>query len=293
MKIRILTTIVALAASTSATAVTLPHTFVAGQPAVAAEVNANFAALENAANASPWGTSLSDYYLTPSAGGALDERNVIVLQQSGGDCFVARVDFTNTTGVTVDTPSGSVAPDRIFVWQMVCGSSTGVSYELEFVYAVPESGLAQADGVNIREDQDGDRTFDGGGSFDYRQETNNNPLPTAEVINVIEIYQDGSATPIVNNWAQMASPLDGPVTINGMTFDEIAVFNFLGFDRVRLRQKGVGTILEVGDNMNADPHFGGQISRGVVYYRIDGATAGSLTGTPYLSGDIANPWFAP
>lgn len=294
MDIRIMIAGVCLLAAMAATAATPPHTGPWGPPGAATYGNSDVQSSGNTVFGPPWNTSVADYYLTPSAGGGIAERNVIVLEQSGSGCYVARVDFMNTTGVAVNVPSGTVEPERIFVWQMVCGNSMDVFYELEYAYAIAASGFADSYGVRIREDANGDRTFDRDGSFGYRLESNSNPLRTAELINNSEILQGAQGTlPVVNNWAQLASPIDEPITVNGMTFDDVAVFNFLGFDRVRIRQKGIGTILEVDRSVNTDPLFGGQRSRSVIYFRVDGATAGSLEGTPYLSGDVANLWFVP
>lgn len=73
-----------------------------------------------------------------------------------------------------------------------------------------------------------------------------------------------------------ARALIGAQTVNGMTFDDVRVEDYInvGQGQSRLRAKGIGVILRMDD--------GGD--QKVVYYRVDGQTGGSLAGTPFDSG---------
>ena len=79
--------------------------------------------------------------------------------------------------------------------------------------------------------------------------------------------------------------LTGPFTVNGMTFNEIRVENQLGSDRLRIRAKGIGPVFQ------SDP---GRENWELIYYRANGATGGSLVGTPFATGGaLAGIFFTP
>lgn len=264
---------------------------VAVRPAHAEGPARNFSAIES--TISP-GNRFAEYFLKPSANGDPADRNVIVLAQSGSDCHVARIFFANTTGVVVTNATSTVTPDLVWVWQMVCGDATDVRYELEYVYAVPASGFGAAEGVEISEDQDGDGNFDRIRHLGFRHFAGSSPLPGAELITGIEQYKDASGeTIVVTNWTRLLSPLGESLAVNGLAFDDAIVDSFLGFGRVRMHARGIGVVREFGGSMNTDPLFGGQTSRDVIYYRVNGRQGGSLAGTPYAGAAIAHPWFAP
>jgi hypothetical protein len=66
------------------------------------------------------------------------------------------------------------------------------------------------------------------------------------------------------------------ITVNGMTFNDVKLRTRVGSNnhRTRVYAKGIGKIKEVRD-------FG---TRQIIYYYANGATEGSLSGTPFDSG---------
>lgn len=295
-------TVLGLLMSTPAGAASVPNTFSSGEPAVAAEINANFDALISDIEAvqestgDSGSTTFTNYSIRPSSSGALGERNVIVSAVEGGNCYAARGWFTNPGDVTVETASsGTVTPDQVFVFQYVCGDASEVTYEQEYLYAVPESGgFDQAQGAEINEDEDGDGTFETEQAWDYRSTFDSNPLANAQLITSNELYFNGSGElQGSGNWVRVLSELGQPLTVNGETYDNVVVENFLGFERMRFKAEGIGTVLTLTGGGNSDPLFNSEQSRrGAIFYRVDGQTSGDLSGTPFAtSGLLINQWF--
>jgi hypothetical protein len=284
-------------------AASVPNTFVPGTPASAAAVNENFQALVDSLTTVE-GAGFDGYGISPSPSGVLGSRSVVVYDNGG--CYIARGLFTNTTSETVDTPSGAVTPAFIWVWQSLCGDNSNVTYENEYIYALPAAGDGSPDwlnalGISISEDSDGDGTFDLVGSYNYAFESNITPLANLEIHTGGDVYL-GAANDILTatNWGFIRSAYPRPLVVNGMTFNDVVVDRFIGADdRMRYRANGVGTILELRGNMNADPLFNPlsttpQTQRPAIFYRrSDGTTDGSAAGTPYANGstDMINKWF--
>ncbi|MDZ7788845.1 MAG: hypothetical protein U5K73_12140 [Halofilum sp. (in: g-proteobacteria)] len=230
----------------------------------------------------------------PSASGALGDRNVVVLAQEGGNCYAARVSFTNPGDVTVETASGTVTPDQVFIFQYVCGDATEATYEEEYVYAVPSSGgFDQSQGVEINQDTNDDGTFDNSQAWNYRSTFSSNPLKNSQLVSGNELYFNGSGEiRAAGNWTRILTELGEPLTVNGETYNNVVVENFLGFERMRFKAEGIGTILTITGGGNSDPVYDDQQGRrGAVFYRVDGQIGGDLSGTPFVSGDLINQWF--
>ena len=276
--------------------VTVPHTFVAGEDAVASEVNENFSVLADEINAlgeSGTGASFGDYFMPPSSNGTLGDRNVVAWEENHRDCYVGRGFFENTESMGV----GSFAdPATILVWQMLCteqGDPTTVTYELEYIYGSPSGGFgAEGAVVEIREDNNGDGTFETEQENDYRWIVREESLASAVVQNITELHMDGPEVLFANNFSATVSDLDQTITVNGETFDDVVVAHFDSIDRVRFHARDIGPVLEVNRCMNCDPVFSGdQSQRGVVFYRTEAAgQAGSLNDTPFPHA--TNVWFA-
>lgn len=87
-----------------------------------------------------------------------------------------------------------------------------------------------------------------------------------------------SGTPVQNNyWVSVYSPL-GAGTINGIAFNDLRgeTNTYTSDTRYRVRAKGIGEVLR-------QDSFRPQV---LVYYRVNGATGGSLEGTPFASGAL-------
>lgn len=295
-------TILGLLMSTPVGAASVPNTFSSGDPAVAADVNANFSALISDIEAvesslqNATSTAFSNYAMGPSTGGALGERNVIVSAVAGNNCYTARGWFANPGDVTVDTASsGTVTPDQVFVFQYVCGDTSEVTYEQESLFAVPASGgFDQAQGAEINEDADGDGTFETQQAWDYRSTFVSNALANSQLVSSNELYFNASGEiQAAGNWARVLTELGQPLTVNGTTYNNVVVENFLGFERMRFKAEGIGTVLTINGGGNSDPVFNdSQSRRGAIFYRVNGQTGGNLSGTPFAtSGLLINQWF--
>ena len=77
------------------------------------------------------------------------------------------------------------------------------------------------------------------------------------------------------SWSSIRS-LSGPITVNGMTFDDVRLEQNISSDNARVRAQGIGEILRVAND--------GSWQRRVIFYRANGVTGGSLAGTPFDAG---------
>ena len=88
------------------------------------------------------------------------------------------------------------------------------------------------------------------------------------------------------NWYTWSSirGVAGPITVNGMTFDDVRLEQNIGAtDQGRVRAQGIGEILRVNHDGNWE--------RGVIFYRANGVTGGSLAGTPFAPGEPLDGFF--
>ncbi len=216
MKLSITGVFMSFVLSVQVWAVDVQHTFSAGSPARASEVNENFQALSDAID-SAGSASFSDYFISSSADGTLNNRNVIVTT-SGSGCYTARIWFTNTTGVQVNNATTTVTPDEVFVLQFICGDTSNVSYELEYIYALPATGVApwfgfeQAEGVEINEDANGDGAYDTNFASDYRFSVVQNPLGTMNLMQGNEYFIDSSGELVAaTDFSVVLTPMGSPL----------------------------------------------------------------------------------
>jgi hypothetical protein len=309
-----------VAASPVAFAVNVPNDFSAGQQASASEVNANFDALEQAitplegSNSTQFG---SDYFISPSTSGQLTMRNVIVLREQidtnddgnvDEDVYRVRVYCENTKGVSIRTPSGSVTPDRLWIVGIAVADegTTTATYAIDYKYAIPSSGsFAEADGIEINEDSNGDGSFETQKEFGYYLTRNSNPLSNTELVDSTEVYLDDSKNPlVVNSVTSTNSSLGRDLKVNAplsQTFSDVMVrtlptYSGLGYDgaRVRFHAKGIGTVMEIDGAEIGDPLYSQQEKAKAIYYRIEGqGSKGSLSNTPFASGgSLDGEWFS-
>lgn len=237
-------------------------------------------------------TSFVDYYMGPSSSGAVSERNVVVWDDGNG-CYTARLWFTNTTGEEIDNATTTVTPDEVFIFQTVCGDASQVTSEEEYLYALPSSGSApwygfdQAEGFEANLDSDGDGSFDIQIGENYRFTHVRNPLGNMELVHSNEFRRDAAGEiTFTSNFSSIITNLGESLTVNGMTFNDVAVVNYNDLSsRVDFNAKGIGPVL-VKQVLN------GTLSlRKMIYYRLDGDEQGSVAGTPFVSGDLINLWF--
>lgn len=72
--------------------------------------------------------------------------------------------------------------------------------------------------------------------------------------------------------------LGGPFTFNGMTFPDVRMESYTGTSsQFRMRAKGIGEIYRRSRGTSVSTNV-------IFYYRVNGATGGSLVGTPFEPG---------
>lgn len=297
-----------LTISTIASAVDLPHTFVAGERASASDVNENFQALASAANEVTATSFGAEYILDASTSGALGSRNVIVLKQDKGGSGVCneevyrfRLFYDNTENETVNTPSGAVAPERIWIGGQVCASRnnpTVADQYRESRYALPSTnndpnrGFSQALGLEQNVDFDGDGFFDSSEVLGYRETRASNPLAQSELIHSVLIYSNSNDEIVRTvNWSSITSVYEGPLTIGApltQTFNDVMMQTFFTNSLTRLRARNVGMVLE---SRPSDNSVGQGEPAKAIYYRMNGQPVGSLANTPFSGGVVAGRWF--
>jgi hypothetical protein len=76
------------------------------------------------------------------------------------------------------------------------------------------------------------------------------------------------------SWTSARVLADGPLTVSGMTFDDVRMREIVNRGIFRVEAKGIGEVLRV---------VSGNVRR-LVYYRVNGSTGGSLAGTPFEAG---------
>lgn len=297
--------------ATPTSAVDLPHSFAAGEAASAAEVNANFAALAQAANSTS-GTSFgAEYFLDASASGALGARNVIVLKQDKGGSGVCneevyryRLFFDNTENETVQTPSGAVTPERIWIEGQVCAARDNPTVADQYgeeKYALPSTtndpnrGFSQAQGLESNYDFDGDGTFDSSDVTGYKETRTRNFLAQSELVHSVIFYSNANNDlENIYNFSSLISAYEGPLTIGAPLnhiFNDVMMQTFISQGSgTRLRAKDVGMVLE---SRPSDNSFGQGEPAKAIYYRIGGQPVGSLANTPFAGGSVSGLWFTP
>lgn len=281
-----------------ALAVNLPHTFQSGEPARASEVNDNFQALENAVNHlansghSSGNTSFGDAYdMQPSTSANTPNVKVLAAQTSnGGTIYRFRVYFKNTNHIQLNSGSGTTTPQTIHISGIYkTGPNGKIGYRWHWTYA-PTAGAAE-----VAIDSDGDGTFEFQKGYGYSRIYRMNPLANSELVDETEIYSGTSGVVSAQSYSFIVSPLGRPLTVNGKTYNNVIVRNYISVNRTRFRAKGIGLVLQVDNGSSlAGPYFdGGTAIYRLIYYRIQGqGTWGSLKGTPFKPGNPSQ-WLVP
>lgn len=320
---------VALLFNISAQAQTqVPHSFQAGDPARAADVNENFAVLQSAINQNaqtigtqgdrPQTSFGPEWYLQPSASGELASRNVIVYKgyrpatngcasTPSGESFVVRTYFTNTAGRQLNNASGlPVTPDEIWIYGEVGTSSSTVNSHIEWVYGLPVDSAStnprgaweSAVGVEINIDGDIDGVFEASSAYDYTLTYASSPLSSSQMTHEVELFRDGNEILSANDWSTVSSLLPDPVRIGdplNVTFTEAMVASLNGpgsGGRLQFHAKGIGMVEEIWNDFYDDPEVNCEARYSAIYIRVDGIEYGTLTGTPFAPGGAsAGLWF--
>lgn len=310
MNKKILHTAVIVAITTFAVTTTsyaeIPNTFTAGTPATAADVNANFsavdsrvstlestassqvtnignvdtrvAALETTATTQASDNDFNGYYLPFAAAG--EAKNVIVLRRTNSDgtvTYQARV--RHSSGQTISVNGTPTARTHIasYVWAPASSIGSTVATDASDYIESPET----TNYVDFLVE-------------DSHIDLNNGNLKTVNTNGDVERWIDQSSSgtnglrsvgpirveinDVFNRYTHYSSQYIGKLptsTIEGITYNDVAVQQRLGGGHSRLRAKGIGTIFQIQN---------GQPTRAAVYYRVNGQTGGSLSGTPFEPG---------
>jgi len=242
-------------------------------------------------------------------------RNVIVLRAQNDtnddgnvdqDAYWVRVYCENTESVSIRTPSGSVTPDRLWIFgyaEADAGTKTA-DFAIDYKYAIPSSGsFAEADGIEINEDSNGDGSFETQKEFGYYLTRNSNPLSNTELVDSTEVYLDGSKNPrVVNSVTSTNSSLGRDLKVStplSQTFSDVMIRTLPTYSRydgaqVRFHAKGIGTVMKINGADNSSPLYSQQEKSKAIYYRIeDQGSKGSLSNTPFASGgSLDGEWFS-
>lgn len=300
-----------LIATTPVFAVQVPNVFQSGEAALASEVNQNFQTLADAINnvtntgGNTGNAAFSDAYsMPPSSSSDKAMRNVVVLaaevhDQNGdpiGTCYRVRVNFANDTGaIQVDKASGSVTPDEVEIIGKACKYNSGLFvYPWANTYGLVNGG---GDATEIDADRNFDGTLEVHESYDYRLVAHSNPLDSAELVNATETFSDNTGVVAAQSYSSIWSAFGQSLTMNGLTFADVAVQNYTSVNRTRFDVRGVGTVMQVDNGtFFAGPVFSRQTTvYKAIFYRIEGkGTNGNLAGTPFAAGEAAyGKWFTP
>jgi len=77
--------------------------------------------------------------------------------------------------------------------------------------------------------------------------------------------------------------VSGPVTVNGLTFNDVRLEQSISSNNARARAQGVGEVLRVAND--------GSWQRQAIFYRANGVEGGSLAGTPFAAGQALDGLF--
>jgi hypothetical protein len=255
----------------------VPNTFSADTPALAAEVNENFADLDaritSIQNSSP---NLGGYGVSWSAAGA--PKNVVVLarlEEDGGTRYSIRSRYANTNETIIinDTPTqrpfiANYAGVKVdsggnIIW--IGNTIEAPDTENYIVYNVELSSYDPGT-LSKTIDVDGDTTREDWSLCNGGETT----------ICYVDVLLSATGEHVRSYAWSSIRGLSGPVTVNGMTFDDVRLEQNIASDNVRVRAKGVGEILRTAND--------GSWERRLIFYRANGIEEGDLTGTPFASG---------
>ena len=287
MKLIALLGIIALFTAGSALAqVALPHTFSAGTAASAAEVNANFQALANSTH-----PSMPGGYGQPfSSNGTLAGRNVVVLSSFNGAVwrYMVRMRYANTISENVVVAGAPTQPAYIALYVIVQTDADGVT-----VQSVNSTIESMADTTYTLWNMEGATYLtDGTGKTVVNSDVQGLRMCNSAALQdslwvCPTIYRHpttGELNYLGSDATRTMSVHTEPVLINGMTFSDYRVENFLRMERTRIRAKGIGVVHDWR------PQDGWNFK--AIWYRTEGNTpVGNLTGTPFAAAGALNGVF--
>lgn len=239
-----------------------------------------------------------DYSTRPSSSGVTGDRFGVLLASDTSNCWRARVYYRNTQNETIAGPGGnSITPD--YIWRLAEGCAGQSELEWEYTFALRNAQIgtfnefAETDGVEIHTRSDFNLP---GGSFNYSSDVTRDSTDEMDIMHSIERYEDGSGeTLFMTQASSKASLLDDPVTVNGVTVNDVAVVSYPSHNRVRFFAKGVGLIMakhNAAGNFWADPVFRGNSTVfKAVWIRNQAGEKGRLAGTPFAPGKAFGDFF--
>ena len=263
----------------------VPHSFSGGTPMFATEVNTNFSDLDTRATTLPSTATVfpdfSGYFLPFSADGA--PKNVVVLKGDlggGNTAYRVRSRYANSSEqVSIDgvlTIRPFIA-HYVFVQTDSGNNITSISDSLE----TPDT--ANYVNTNVEQSTYNITTAAKTVTDDTFRELWDlcNSHGSVFICTVRRVLSVDGSFQLLYNWSRLQTTV-GPFTVNGMTFPDVRIESYMdGFSRIRA--KGIGEVLRDNRGSGRDDLL--------IYYQVDGASGGSLVGTPFDSGQLLDGLF--
>ncbi|MDC1286689.1 hypothetical protein N8198_02260 [Gammaproteobacteria bacterium] len=251
----------------------VPNVFAPGNPIIASEVNENFDSIDQ--RVTSFEPDFSGFSTPFAADGAT--KNVVVLKRDNGGgntSYSVRSAYQNSTEqISIDGVL-TVRP-FIFNYAFVSTDSGGAITSISNFIEAPDTADYQRYNAEISDYDIG--TLAKTVTDDTFYETNTcsgNVVHLCYAQTLLNI--DDSLIGMYDFSSNRA--LSGPITINGLTFNEIRLRAYTGTrNEFRINAKGVG---EIYRRSNSGAFF----ERKIIYYYSNGNTGGSLAGTPFDTG---------
>lgn len=253
----------------------VPNAFVPGNPIIASEVNENFNSIDQ--RVSSFEPDFSGFSTPFAADGAT--KNVVVLQRDSDDGskdYFVRSAYENSSDLVSIDGVPTVRP-FIFEYGYVGTDSGGaVTYVNGWIEAPDTTAYNRYD-AEVSEYDIGTLAKTVTDDSFYKTNT-----CSGNVVHICyaetKLHADDSLIGFYDFSSNRA--LSGPITINGLTFNEIRLRAYTGTrQQFRINAKGIGEIYRRNRSSN-----GTITDRSLIYYYSDGNTGGSLAGTPFDTG---------
>ena len=288
--------------------VSVPNTFSAGFAAEPEKLNENFQVLEDAINTNGdtittlSGTAITGYSsVPPFPSSATEPENLVILREMNTDGTIAyrlRIAYIANDGTAIwDFASVNTAADGTTVtswsnlrWESPTAATLRVRTEIIFNREFGSPPLAVPSVVSGIEDQE-EFCFNPRVDSVARYCIERAEQTLAGHPNVGRVdYRVNTRIPMLGSSADRA--VGNSVTINGITFTDIA-YRFDVRDpfsnRIRIIANGIGLIYHKTDGTIRYHN-----TQEIIWYRVNGATAGSLAGSPFdAGGDAVGVFFTP
>lgn len=288
--------------SAMAASLTTPNAFTTGQPATAASVNQNFTAVETAVNAND-GQINSNISAISALGSRVTAVENTTLDFSGYSAIFAALGAAKNVVVSSNEDgAGNIAYYVRSFYEnnsetiSIDGVNTVRQFIANYAFAHTLNGVLQSVANSLESpdtaaynDYVSERSFYDPTSLaqtitaDTERTTSKCSSGKVRVCASTVTHSGTGAYIRSGSRTEVRGILDS-YTVNGMTFTDVRIRNRIEGNQVRLDAKGIGEILRVSTDNTGN-------ERRIIYYRVNGATGGSLAGTPFDSGQLLDGLF--